>query len=449
MDLRGIALISAIGLLSLLALRKPYVSVLMLAWMSFMNPHRVAGHWSFVYDMPLFAAIIALALALSGWSFVNGKARFPNIGFVGFLLILFVAWLGITTYTAYYPTAALEGYSRFLKIQLAIVLTLLMIDSDKKLKELVWVIFGSIAFFGIKGGIFVVLTGGNFRVWGPPQSFIVGNNELALALIMTLPLGYFLYQDTEKKWLKSLMIGFLGIMTISILASYSRGAFLALGCTGIFLWLKSSKKLPIAAMMILTVLVLIPFMPDKWFDRMDTIESYETDASAQGRINAWHMAFNLASDRITGGGYDTWSRYTFALYAPNPTDVKDAHSIYFEVMGEHGFTGLLLFFMIFSLTWMKASGIKRKALKTDDQKWIGQLMSMCQVSLVAYATGGAFLGLAFWDLPYYLIAIVIISGSLLERHKIHPKQAPLARTSTTAELPQRQDFLPGFCQKTK
>ena len=58
-----------------------------------------------------------------------------------------------------------------------------------------------------------------------------------------------------------------------------------------------------------------------------------------GRINAWHTAFNLAKDRVTGGGFDTFQGPTFRKYAPEPENVHAAHSIYFQVLGDHGFIG--------------------------------------------------------------------------------------------------------------
>ena len=42
------------------------------------------------------------------------------------------------------------------------------------------------------------MTGGSFRVWGPPQSVVEGNNELAVALVITIPLLYFLSLQVEK-----------------------------------------------------------------------------------------------------------------------------------------------------------------------------------------------------------------------------------------------------------
>ena len=45
---------------------------------------------------------------------------------------------------------------------------------------------------------------------------------------------------------------------------------------------------------------------------------------------------------------------------------------------------------------------------------------MCQVGLIGYATGGAFLSLVYFDLPYYLVLIVVLivrpHGLLGEAH---------------------------------
>ena len=128
-----------------------------------------------------------------------------------------------------------------------------------------------------------------------------------------------------------------------------------------------------------------------------------------GRINAWHMAFNLAKTHGFGGGFDIYTPDVFAAYAPVPTDIHAAHSIYFQVLGEHGFVGLALFVLLWFLTWRGASWVNRESLRLPDAQWIRNLCRMIQVSLVGYAVGGAFLSLAYFDLPYYLLVLVVIS----------------------------------------
>jgi hypothetical protein len=48
------------------------------------------------------------------------------------------------------------------------------------------------------------------------------------------------------------------------------------------------------------------------------------------------------------------------------------------------------------------------------------LMSMTQVSLIGYLIGGAFLSLAYLDLPYYLMAFVVLAEVLVRRASTGP-----------------------------
>src|SRR3569833_1608939 len=117
-----------------------------------------------------------------------------------------------------------------------------------------------------------------------------------------------------------------------------------------------------------------------------------------GRINSWHFAFNLAKDRpIVGGGYHSFTPDLFARYAPDPDDVHDAHSIYFEVLGEHGFVGFALFLLLGWFAWRSCTAIKKEASPHPSGQWMADLASMLQVSFAGYAASGAFLGLAYFE----------------------------------------------------
>jgi len=148
---------------------------------------------------------------------------------------------------------------------------------------------------------------------------------------------------------------------------------------------------------------------------MSTIESYEEDASAMGRINAWYFAYNLASDNFMGGGLGAFSKDLFQYYAPNPSDFHDAHSIYFEVLGEQGFVGLILFLLMGMFSWFNSMFIIKEAKNIPDLDWAENLAKMLQVSLVGYAVGGAFLGLAYFDLPYHILALLILTREIVEK----------------------------------
>jgi len=197
------------------------------------------------------------------------------------------------------------------------------------------------------------------------------------------------------------------LCALAALGSYSRGGLLAIGAMCSFLWLKSRNKLAVGAALLAAAPALLLFMPEEWTARMDTINDYQSDASAQGRLNAWSMAWHLACDRIFGGGFEIYEPSVFARYAPDPLDVHAAHSIYFQVLGEHGFIGLALYLLMGALTWRLAARIVALAAPVQELRWASDLATMIQVSLVGFAVGGAFLSLVYYDLPYYLMCALV------------------------------------------
>jgi probable O-glycosylation ligase (exosortase A-associated) len=158
-------------------------------------------------------------------------------------------------------------------------------------------------------------------------------------------------------------------------------------------------------------------MPEQWAQRMDTINTYEEDASVAGRFNAWGVAYNLANDRpCLGGGFEVTTREQFDRYAANVEDIpRAAHSIYFQALGEHGYVGLGLYLLLGFLTWRSGVWIIRNTKNLKDYQWASSLASMIQVSLIGFATGGAFLSLLYFDVPYYLMAAMMATRIVVEK----------------------------------
>ncbi|HID41482.1 MAG TPA: putative O-glycosylation ligase, exosortase A system-associated, partial [Pyrodictium sp.] len=331
------------------------------------------------------------------------------------VLALFTLWMVVTTLFALEPEAAGRQLEKVLKIQLFTFVTMMLIFNRERIHWLVWAIVLSIGFYGVKGGIFTLTTGGVHRVLGPYGTFIGGNNEIGLAMIMVLPLMRYLQLQARRVWARNLWWAAMGLTGIAILGTRSRGALVGiLAMLAVLAW-RTRRKL----LFVLALAALAPaawdFMPERWHARMETIERYQEDRSAQGRINAWGFAFNLALDRpLVGGGFETFRPRWFLEYAPNPYKVHDAHSIYFEVLGEHGFVGLALFLLLGWLTLRRAGRIRRLTKGRESLLWAHDLASMIQVSLVGYAVAGAFLGLAYFDLYYALVAMTVMLGRVVE-----------------------------------
>ena len=403
--MRDVLVAGTIFLVIPFVLARPYIGVYLWTWISLMSPHRLA--YGFAYSFP-FAVVTAVAIFL-GMMFSKEKKKIPWTRETVLLVVLFL-WMVLTTVVAIHQDSAWAQLNKVSKIQLMILVTLILIDTQKKLHYLAWAIVVSLGFYGLKGGVFTILHGGAYHVQGPADSFIGGNNEVALALVMTIPLMRYLQLYEKNKWVRYGLAAWMLITVISAVGSQSRGALLALAAMGALIWLKGRKKLVTAVLLLVSVGMVVTIMPQSWFDRMGTIRSYEQDGSALGRINSWHFAYNLALSRpFTGGGFESFTRDLFLVYAPEPENVHDAHSIYFEMLGEHGFVGLGLYLLIWLLTWRTASKLSKQANKDPDTKWMADLLGMVQASMIGFAVGGAFLGLSYFDLYYLLIAFVIIS----------------------------------------
>lgn len=399
--MRDLLIVGLVLLGSVMALRRPWIGALVWAWLSLMNPHRFA--FGIAYDAPL--AAIAAASTLVGLIGTTDRqspfAAKPAKVLVIFMLLMTVSWLNGLD-----PGGDYEQWKKVMKIDVMTLVTLALIVSRTQILWLTWVVAMSLAALGVKGGIFTVLNGGNYRVWGPPGTFIEDNNEFALALVMTIPLLRFLQQQVTTRWLKLGMGAVMVLCAAAALGSYSRGGFLAITAMGLVLWWRGNKRFMNGVIIAVAAVLLLAFMPDQWGTRMASIESYEEDRSALGRISAWWTAFNLAKVYPLGIGFELARPELFARFSPYPDMVHAAHSIYFLVLGNHGFFGLFLFLFLFVITWRQAGEIRRLSKDKPEWLWCGQLASMCQVSLAGYAVGGAFLSLAYFDLPYYVMLIV-------------------------------------------
>jgi probable O-glycosylation ligase (exosortase A-associated) len=385
--------------------KRPWAGILLWSWLGYMNPHRLA--YGFAYDFP-YSMVVGL-VTLAAFMASKEKKAMPWTRET-ILLLVFIGWMLFTTFFAFYSDWAWLQWNKVWKIQLMVFLTALIITERRQLHWLIWVIALSLGFYGVKGGIFTIVHGGAYRVQGPTGTFIGGNNELALALVMVIPLIRYLHLQETRRLIRLGLAGAMVLTGVAAIGSQSRGALLAMAAMGVFLWLKSRNKITTGIYMAAAVAIMGSVMPQEWYDRMNTIKTYNEDNSALGRINAWHTAFNVAKDRITGGGFEMFQPDTFYRYAPERGNVHDVHSIYFEIMGEQGFIGFGLFILLGLLAWIRARQVIKQCRKDPDKKWAADLAAMTQVSLIGYAAGGAFLGMGYFDLPYHLMIILVLTA---------------------------------------
>ncbi len=389
----------------------PHVGVLLWSWVAFMAPHRLT--WGFATELQL-NMIFALA-TLVAWVMSREPKRLP-IHPTSILVMAFSVWITVTTLFALNPDMAWHLWDRAIKTMLLVLVVMALMQNRTRVQAMVWVMALSLGYYGAKGGGFAILSGGNYTVLGPRYSVISDNNHLALALVMMLPILNYLRLHTVNALARLAVLATMGLTLLAVVASYSRGGLLALGVMLVFLFMRSRQKILLVALIPALLAGAYMMLPEQWFERVETIQDYETDASFQGRVDAWTFAYNVAVARpITSGGFgSTYDRYYFDLYNPGKAS-RAAHSIYFEVLGEHGFIGLGLFLMIGAVGWWNASWIRWNTRNRPDLLWAYDFASMVQVSMVGYFVAGGLLTMAYYDVYWTMIALLANVSLIVQR----------------------------------
>ena len=190
-------------------------------------------------------------------------------------------------------------------------------------------------------------------------------------------------------------------------------------------WLQPEQEVPGEIPMLLALdvwsysSVMVQVVPDSWTQRMNTIQTANQDGSFMGRVIAWKLSTLIALDHpLLGGGlHAVQSQGVWDAYVPIigklsfiPTDEPDiiphaAHSIYFEVLGDTGILGLLVFLGIIASCFVTGFQIRAAARGRPDLQWAVSLASMLQLSLLSFLFTGALLSAAYHDLVFIVVAL--------------------------------------------
>jgi probable O-glycosylation ligase (exosortase A-associated) len=350
--------------------------------------------------MAAIAAILGLVLSH------DRQSPFSSTTMI--LLILLWVWTLITTLLAHHPEAAWQHWIAWSKIVLMTVVAVCLINNQLKLQAFVWILVLSIGFYSIKGGLFVLASGGNYLVIGPSASALSGNNEIARAFIMTLPLMIFLALHSAKRLTRLALWAGSGLTVLALVGTSSRGAFVAFLAMIVVAWLRSQYKLQ--ALLVSAVVIAAGFyvLPEERLastrDRYATIEDYSEDNSFQGRVAVWNEALKIVKNNpITGGGFNV---FDLSLG-------KASHNSYIEAAGEHGIVGFVLYILIVLSVIVHLSSVV-KACRYDPQLfWARDLARLMQLSFVGYLVGSLVINHAFFEYFYVQVGLVAILHMLV------------------------------------
>ena len=390
---------------------KPYVGVLIWTWLSHMYPQVAAGGFAATFP---FLDLVA-GLTLVGLLLDKAPKKLPGHPIV-ILLAVYFLWVIVTTLLAFDTAGAIEKLVHSFKVYLFVYISIIIMQSPNRLKFFLWILIMSMAYISVKGGLFTILTGGGGRVQGA-GGMMEDNNQLAIAMAMSLPIAIYFYHHPPMKILKWPAAVLALLFVVTVIGTQSRGGFAALAGVLFMLLLKSKRKFALIAVMIPLVIGGVFLAPESWKNRIASSEDTTEDSSFRGRVVMWQFSSNLADDNpIEGGGFDVfYVQRARELYLTPGEKGRAPHSIYFEVLGEHGYTGLTLFLTLLFTGWYSGGSAAKRYRAYEETRWLGDLCGACQLSIVGYAVGGLTVNIATFDYFYDLLALIVLSTVVGEK----------------------------------
>lgn len=419
--MRDLFLLCFIPLAIYFILKSPFIGVALSAWTSIFAPH--AWVWGFGASLRVNLVVTVVTVM----SFILNKNKIkPIFNITSGLMFLFLIWGTFSTIFAKGNTViAWFEWDLFWKVIFLFFLVTFTVNTKHRVEVTLWAVVLGGGLIGCNEGLKYILSAGGHSISGPAGTRIGDRNDLSLALNMLLPISLYLYSNTKNKWLKIILLAILATNIACIVGSFSRGGFIGLCIVGIFYFLKGKNKTFILAGSLTVALALPLLVPQNWFDRMNTIENAAEDLSFIGRVQAWKQAVLMANDNpILGAGFKAGQdNYLWRFYEHDFAKfdhliqtshisfpfAKAAHSIYFQVLGDLGYCGLLIYLCMLWSAYRNFSFAKRNA---GENKWLGDLANSLKVSMIVFAVSGALLSQPYFDLTFIILALSVVLYTL-------------------------------------
>ncbi|MBV1842059.1 putative O-glycosylation ligase, exosortase A system-associated [Photobacterium ganghwense] len=415
--MRDIIFFSVVCALLLFAVRRPYIAVSLWLWTGIFVP----AYWLYGFAKGLsFNSLFALLTILVYIVYPRkDPVKITTTFVITFLFCLHVTITSVTNVAL--PDFVWSEWVKFFKIVLLMVFIILIIRDRNHFKYLCTVFVFSLGVMGVIEGLKFFSSAGSHHIKGPDNHILSDNNHFALVLCMIIPITIYLLSQYKEKYIRLTMIGVLVLCVMSILGTQSRGGFIGLSCISFFFWMRSKRKLLTIVGFLIVAAVASQFLTDKWFNRMNTIENADQDGSFMIRVKAWKMYTLMAMERpLVGGGFramqhghvwrsvaPNFSKLSF-IKSPEPGEKGwAAHSIYFQVLGDHGFLGLFLFLCVIASAIFSLRNIMKKVQDIEGARWQAELAKMMQLSIIAFCVGGAALSLPYFEVIWVFIAMTI------------------------------------------
>lgn len=441
--MRDLIFVGYVVLIMLLALKRPFLFTLVYAYVDIVSPQRLS--YFLLNSVPL--SLILFALAFLGFLVADDK-RDVRVSPRWFLLIVLLGYCGYTTSVAVEPVAALEKWNWVWKALVFAAFLPLTLRTKLRMEATILSMVLCVSALIVTGGIKTAAGGGGYGslvILIDDNSGLFEGSIISCVAITVIPLILWLAKHGTvfpPDWKVRLYAAPLILACLLIpVGTQARTGLVCIAVLCILLLRHARRRVLYLIAIAFLVMIAAPFLPASFTERADTLKNYKADESASTRVAVWAWTWEYVQDHPLGGGFDVYRqnriRYDIANSgdaspdASGPKEIVDQgrafHSSYFEMLGEQGFPGLMIWLIIHVGGVWRMEVISRlyRRRGNADEAWVAPLAAALQNSQIIYLIGSLFVGIAFQTFFYMLIALQIGLDTYLARRRREAAWRPI------------------------
>lgn len=401
---------------SLVSLRSPYIALYTVIFFDILKPQSLSYGFLANSSLSLVLTSILLFSMIINFKFLVFPRRFG----ITFLLIVFIVWITYTTSIAQFPGPAWFKFDYVVKTIIMTLAIPFILNSRLKVEILLCAIAAGVSYYIVIGGIRTALGQGGY---GMPlvstrlgDSGIAETSTLSMVAVFTIPIIIYIRNESlfrdQVPLLKKISIFLIICCFLTVVGTYARTGLVGLAVLGVLFFISTQYKLRMAVVTIILATSLFFVASDNYVSRMQTIENPTEEGSALGRILVWKWTIDYASQNpISGGGFDSYIANAGQLhkYVLDTSDINVAnnppkafHNIFFEVLGEQGYVGLVIYILLIFRAWHLSWRLSRDATASPSFRSMAKVIHHV---IIIYCVCGMFIGVAYAPWIFYFIGI--------------------------------------------
>ncbi len=371
------------------------------------------------------------------------------------MFIAFLVAAVLSNITSIWFSSSVETTIELLKMSIFYFMAIMLLNNTKRILNYITLYLFSIGFVSlvqiytyltigmtrstgrggygiIVGGTTVLGGGGALKmsgegvngVGGYSSYFLANASEFGLGLCIAFPLCYYLFKSTGSRLLKIASLVLLAMFIVSIIFTGSRGAFVGMVATIIYLLYKEKKL--VVGLVTLAVLSVpaIYLVSDQYVERIESIKEYENDESVGVRFQLWRAGLSMIGDYpIFGVGTGNFPNAYGGTYREKDSAnlYWSPHNVFIQIITEMGLVGFTIYILFIASIFLVNKQSRKMLAQIEDGKPLLYFSHCIDVILLGYIVAGQFITATYYphlfQFSVWASAIYLVAKKLLNQQQ--------------------------------